>query len=655
MKNKKTFKILMIIAITLIPFIYSFFYLKAFWDPYGNLKDVKIAIVNEDAGSQSGNLGQDLVNKLIEKDVMKIEVVQKDKAQEGLINQEYYATIDIPQDFTSNVKSAETENKVTTTITYSPNQKTNYLASQIISKVVTGMEKDLRSEISKEIVGTLSDSLNEVPDNLEKINDNVAKISDGAKDLNSGTKEFKSGISKLSENYSSFDSGVSKLFDGINSLNSGLELYQSNIEKLKDGTTQIASRAKGLPKVSEGASDIATNSNAINSAIAQYIDANNKSIGDINTALSMIVNNPNSDAQSKAIATQIQKQIADSNATTYGNTIKQKEDALNTGIQTFATSTASLGDLSTALDKLSSSTEEISKAITKLTDGSSSLVNGSSDLKDASGKINTGINKLKTASGDLNTGTSKLVDGTETFNNELSNSIADAKTDLKKLEGLDEFAANPVEINESDYAKVSSYGISFTPYFVSLSLWVGSLILLIVLYFDPHNRFPILGEDADNKFLRFLIYSALATFQGFILGFLLKDLLHYSVTNIWLYYGTFILVANVFFTIIHYLITQLGDLGKLISIVLLVLQLSASGGTFPVETIPEFFQKIHPYMPFTYSLGLIKESIISTDSNLTKHYIIILVSLLIVCYVITLVTELLVKFFKQRKKLREAK
>lgn len=643
MKNSKIFKIIIIIAISLIPFIYSFFYLKAFWDPYGNLGDMKIAIVNEDEGNNNENIGQELVDKLKEKNVVTIDVVSNEEAKDGLVNQKYYATLTIPKDFTQTINSAETENKVTTTLTYSPNQKTNYLASQIISKVVTGVEKDLRSEISKEVVTNLSDNLKEVPDNLNIISDNLGKLSEGAQELTQGTQDFSDGTNKLATNYSNFNNGISDLLDGMTTFNGGMKVFNSNIEKLNKGVADINANSKNLSKLTKGASEIATNSNAINSAISQYIDANNNSIDSINNALDIIINNPNSDAQSIAVASGIKKQISDSNAKALGTALKQKENELNSGIQTFSKSTTSLDDLSSALDTLASSTNSLDEASDKLENGSSNLVIGTSKIKDASNQIKNGIDELTTASSKLNSGSNELLNGTSTFNNEVNNSISDTKTELQKLDGLDEYTANPVKIEESDYSTVNTYGTSFTPYFVSLSLWVGSLILLIVLYYDPHSRFPMLSENANNKILRFLIYAGLATFQGLILGFLLKSLLHFTVTNIWLYYVSFILIANVFFTIIHFLITEFDDVGKLLSIILLVLQLSASGGTFPIETVPAFFQKIHPFMPFTYTMGLLKESIVSEDLGFAKKYSLILLGIICTFIILTVIVEFIKK------------
>ena len=130
----------MVAVVLLIPFMYSFFYLKAYWDPYGHMDDIPVAIVNEDKTVDGQNKGKDLVNSLKKKNTLDISVVNKNKADSGLKNKDYYAVITIPSDFTSDLLSAEQSDKTAATITYSPNQKSNYLASQIINRVVSEVE-----------------------------------------------------------------------------------------------------------------------------------------------------------------------------------------------------------------------------------------------------------------------------------------------------------------------------------------------------------------------------------------------------------------------------------------------------------------------------------------------------------------------------------
>ena len=150
MKKFKTIKmVIVIIAVVCIPIMYSFFYLKSYWDPYGKLKNMTIAMVNLDEGQDGENLGQEFVDSLIEKDVVNIKQVDQDEAERGLIEEDYFAVITIPKTFTEYLNSANSTDKHVATITYSPNQKYNYLASQIINKIVTAAETTLESEVSE--------------------------------------------------------------------------------------------------------------------------------------------------------------------------------------------------------------------------------------------------------------------------------------------------------------------------------------------------------------------------------------------------------------------------------------------------------------------------------------------------------------------------
>lgn len=203
-KSSPIFKIVIWAVVILIPLLYSFFYLKAFWDPYGNLENVKVGIVNLDEGVDGENKGEELKNKLLEKDTLKFESVNPDDANTSLVNGEYYALITIPKDFTLDLKNVENENRKVTTITYSPNKKSNYLASQIINSGVKTIEKELRAQISQTVVGTLTDKLNEVPEKMQEISDGTGKIQEGT--------------NTLATSYEAFDNGVDSAYEGSKSL-----------------------------------------------------------------------------------------------------------------------------------------------------------------------------------------------------------------------------------------------------------------------------------------------------------------------------------------------------------------------------------------------------------------------------------------------------
>ena len=235
LQEKKFFKVIILIVVFCIPIIYSFFYLKSYWDPYGKLENMDVAIVNLDKGKDGENKGKELVDKLVDKNVLKLSTVTEEEANQGLSNQQYYATITIPENFTENLESAKEENKNTATITYRPNQKLNYLASQIINKVVTAAQTEIQTEVSKEVVATLSDNLREVPDSLGKISDGADEIYDGSTSLRDGLKAIKEGTETLDDKYSMFDDGIKTAYEGSNTLAQGTAKVNSGVKDLSRG------------------------------------------------------------------------------------------------------------------------------------------------------------------------------------------------------------------------------------------------------------------------------------------------------------------------------------------------------------------------------------------------------------------------------------
>lgn len=625
MKNKKFMKAIIIIAVIIIPVLYSFFYLKAFWDPYGNLHDMNIAIVNLDEGDNDENLGTELVNKLKDKDTMTITVLNNsDEAQEGLVNQDYYATITIPKNFTKDLNNAENSARKVTTISYSPNQKNNYLASQIINKVVTTVETELRSEVSKKVVGKLSDKLEEVPNKMEEISDGASQLQDGTSQLQSGLQELNKGTNNLSTNYEKFDSGVDSAYAGSNKLANGLNSLNSGADEIYSGTSQLAEKT-----------------NTLNAGVSSYVKGVNQLVSSVN-----------------ATSTQIQKVGED--LVNYQQT--HNPDALNDaakrlqGMQSSSAGSAQLlGTLQSKGTELEQGVNLLNTKVQTLNSGMFTLKQGISSAKTGNEELQKGLKKLSTNSKTIKEGTKQLsngssqalsgsqtlLNGTNTFKNEINNGIENTQEELKNLNGLDEYTSEPVEVDEQDYAQVDSYGVGFAPYFMSISLWVGALIMLIIFYYDPEDRFKLLGRNAQNKYLRAGLYFAISVTQGIVLGFILKAGLGFGVTNIWLYYGTCILTSIVFFSILQFLVIKLGDVGKFLGILLLVLQLAASGGTFPIETVPKFFQSIYKFMPMNYTIRLIKESLIKVDNGMIAKNACILVGIFIVFMAITLIADYL--------------
>lgn len=686
LKNSNAFKAIIFIVVMLIPLIYSFFYLKSYWNPYGNLSDMQIAVVNLDKGKDDKNQGNEFVQSLKDSDTFKICEVSKDEAQEGMKKGNYYATIEIPENFTKCLESASTEDKQIAQVTYSPNQATNYLATQIVNSAVKTIELNLQSKIDKEIIANLASKLNEVPDSLQEISNGADTILNGTESLNDGIKQISDGTNTLSNSYKEFDEGVNSAYTGSKSLNSGISQVSDGVETLKNGgksldsaidqinqgADQLSSQgAEGITELSTGVTDLNTGAKTLNDGVAEYVTGVNTLSENTEVFLNKLIKTAdalgdNCDPTLKAFATQAQGFFAKDPKTNMngfesvavgGKKVTAGSNSLYAGTQKLAKGTEKLGTLTNGIQSLKTALTQVKQGTTSLNNGINSLQNGTTQLSKGSKSLETGLEKLSSSSSTVDNaistlnegsktaynGSNQLVEGVKTFKTSIDEGMQDTKEQLKSLNGIEEFGENPVEFKTEEYGKVDSYGIAFTPLFLCIGLWVGALMAYVVLYYDHDERFGIFGMNAKNKILQNLIYLGLGAVEGLITGWLLKAGLGFEVQNMVLYYGSSILIGITFMSIIQFLIRNFGDIGKFLALIILVLQLAAAGGTFPIETIDKAFQAVSPYLPMTYSIKLLREVLVPTASNFKGTYIEILVGIIAVTMLITFVVDIINK------------
>ena len=651
--NKKTnnwFKYVVIIAVLLVPFMYSFFYLKAYWNPYGkgNIDNLPVAVVNKD----SGDKGKELIDNIKESKKLKLSIVSNDEATDGLNDGKYYAIISIPKDFTSSMNSASSTNKRHATITYSPNQKSNYLSSQIINTVVLTVEKNLDNTVNSKIVENLSDKLKAVPTQLNTISTGFGKLSEGTSQIENGASELKSGSEQLKNGINEAYNGSKTITDGVNASIENLKNDKSeaiDTQTLNNIKNQVTSsvnatftdtykNAIGVQAVETVKAQYENNINLLKQGILANISA--FGITDVDAYCNSSSVNPGlaNYCSSYLGLVSLNNQLNDSSSVIY-------QSIYNTAItsaQKSAVQTASNVSETVAKQVATSAKETATnKSIASLT-----------PLQEGLNNLTSGLAKLNTGSNDLYNGTVKLNEGTTTLNNsvkaskvELDNKISSTKSEMKKVDGLSKYSKMPIKAETKEVNKVSSYGTAFSPLFISIALWVGSLMLFMVLYFDKEKRFGLLGIDSKKRVKRTLAYHGLASASGLILGILLQLLLDFSITNVLLYYVSIILIANCFLAIVEFLIETFGDIGKFIALIILVLQLAAAGGTFPIETVTKGFRWLHPLLPMTYTINLLKESLVSVENNLLTQNMLYV----FIIFVVFFGLNIILNFMKQKK------
>lgn len=701
MKLKTVIKCsVLILGIIIIPLLYSFFYLGAFWDPYNSLKTLPVAVVNDDRGAvingQSRNLGNEAVDELVKNGSLKFIRTNDSDARKGAEGTKYYAVITFPANFSSSIATASTPDKQVAQISYEANKKRNYIAAQIMKTAITQLEETARGNVDKELTSTLSSKLREVPGQLGTLNTGLKTLGTGADTLKNGSAQAAGGARSLYSGITSLDAGLSGASDGAKALGSGLDSLNGGLSRASAGAKQLAAAtAQNLPALESGAAELNSGAKNLLAQLGKGPDASHPTVYDgvtgvdsgtasyvsavDSTLYTMITSDPASPqllagyeqslgqaeaayaaATDPTAKVQYGEQIqmlsnlvtiygvatdpsvtnesefeaalvkaANSDPTkqsvvSSGAALKTGADGLasqfsdggafKAGVSQLAAGTAALAGKKADLDKLGANINELSSALAALQNGSSKAASGAKQLsgglssaKSGSAALASGGKALAAANGELSDGAGKLSDGISKAQKGVGDSIKTADNETKSLSGLDDYAKAPVSVKENNLDPVPNYGTAFAPYFMSLSLWVGALLMFFGIYLDADERIKVLSRHSDKKLVRVGAFALIGVAQAVVLALIVQFGLGLKVDNTGVFYSSCILISLVFISIVEFLIVNFKDVGKFLSIAFLVLQLTSCGGTFPMETVPKFFNVLYPYMPMTYSVGLLKE------------------------------------------------
>ena len=502
----------------------------------------------------------------------------------------------------------------------------------------------------------LSSGASSLQSGLKDYTAGVSSAYDGAASLESGVKQYTAGVSTAADGAKTLSSGVSQLSQGITSFSgyytnayNALKAYQATgneqyltaavngFEQLSGSVTTLDTTAQYIAtkttELSGGLSAIDKNSATLNNG-ASSLKTGLETLSSKNTAL-------NSGASTLA-----------SGASTLNSGIKTYTDGvtsaaggasqLKDGTNTLAASAPALADGVKALDDgagaLSSGLNTLNAKVPALSDGVSSLNNGAgklltganqlsggaNSLSDGANTLNNGILTLQTGTYELSDGAMRLKDGINTAKEGVDESVEDTNEQLKALDGLAEYSEEPVSTETTFVEPVENYGSAFAPYFMGLSLWVGGLMIYFGIYLDYNRKIKSLTKDSNRIVMRTMLFGLISMAQGALLAIVIKDILHITVNNPAMLFGACMLVSLTFMTIIQFCIINLGDVGKFVSLLLLILQLTSCAGTFPIETQNGFFRAINKVLPMTYSTQLFKEAISGTPCANARNSAVIL-------------------------------
>lgn len=400
-------------------------------------------------------------------------------------------------------------------------------------------------------------------------------------------------------------SPITQLKVGISALN----------QAVNEGSNGNPSLKEGIQKIYEGITD-PDETKGLGAAIKELDKAINsgkdgkKSMVDGVSELHDAIVNPDPE---EGLAAAVQKLYDGITIGVDGN------KALVEGVEELKDGTAQLAPgLSEAYD-----------GVQKLSDGAYELSDGAMQLKDGIGTLNgkmpslaNGVGSLADGSNDLYDGMNQLLDGSANLNSALTKG-ADKIADKLVIDSKDasDFASDAVKLKEKSMYEIKNYGTGFAPYFISLGLWVGALLMFFIISDNVDSE---LNATTSSVVLgKYLTYAGIGVIQAVGLSLFVMAL-GLRPSSIPLYIGFNVFLSLVFIAIIQNLIYLAGDVGRLTATVALLLQLTACGGTFPEQLLPGFFRAINPYVPFTYSVSALREIICGPDIRVLNKDIIVL-------------------------------
>ena len=280
---KNHFMVIVVIAITLIPSIYTVLFLGSMWDPYGNTGSLPVAIVNEDKpviyGGKEINIGEQLCDNLRKNDQLKFNFVDERVALDGLENGTYYMVLVVPENFSQNSTTLTSENPQKMQLDYYVNPGTNYIASKFGESGVKSIKESINKSVINTYATTIYSKLDTIGDGFSKAADGSGQIYDGVGQLRSGNFQITDGLKTLSngcltlkEGTGTLEDGLKQYTNGVSQVNDGVAQLHSGVPLLKDGVSQLQN---GAVQLKDGTNQLVSNNEALNDGAAQLLDGLN--------------------------------------------------------------------------------------------------------------------------------------------------------------------------------------------------------------------------------------------------------------------------------------------------------------------------------------------------------------------------------------------
>ena len=673
-----------IIGITILPALYAWFNIASNWDPYSNTDQLPFAVCSQDAGYSYKtieiNAGDSIIDGLKSNPKMKWDFVSEKEAKDGVKDGKYYAAVVIPKDFSENLLSIVSGKFKQAKLQYYVNEKKNAVATKITDKGVEAIEESIGSEYVDSLGKTLGTALGLAADEFSSKKGEVAdRVASDLKETKKDIKVFKKSVDVLIDTLDSIDDlvksnkalkpGIEKSLkkagvfnDDIKSILTATKGTASNVTASLDGIigsgstymTSISDKAdEAFDLIDTDATKAADKLEKIKVVNQKIISVNNKVITilenmqknlgiDCSKAIKQL---QDANKKQEAIISQVDSACATLRATgKLPKSVQSKiKSAINKADQSLAKAESSYIKLKPKLDKvvdkafsvfddvsefinvLKAGPEQIDIVLDNALDTTANLKKALKDLKSflttVDKRIDKVIVKVKDVKGD----------------NIIENIILPI---VKDPNALGKFVSSPVSYDTHRIYPRKNYGSAMTPFYSTLAIWVGALVLVAVLNVELSKKEKEKLGNPNNVqcyFGRYLAFFAIGQLQALIIA--LGDLFFLKIQcdSPVLFVLTCMLSSLIYSLIIYSLTVTFSVIGKAVAVIILVLQVAGSGGTFPIEVLPGPFKAMSVFLPFRYGINALRETVAGVDTSLYLQDIGILCIYILVALFIGLV------------------
>ena len=664
---------IIIIGLIFLPSMYAWPNILSSWDPYSHTNNIKVAVISEDEGAtvegKNVNLGESLITNLKGNKNLDWQFVSsKQQAEDGVKIGDYYASIVIPKSFSSDITSITRGELKKATIEYSVNEKINAISPKITNSGASALANTIGKNFVEVANGVIFEKLHEAGikyeenlPTLEKIKGEIFKINDNFTNYENSLNEL---IGKVDRGYNvlniiqrtlpEIDKAATNSImlanktdvtitdiEGFNEKIIGA--IREHLEDVLNISSEIIDVAKVIQNKTDSVEDVKTNMKVLDSRlevvykkldvvknIFEYFNSlSNQNI--FKNQLNVIENIESSVSKLRSINEEIYKNID-----YYDNISDDKKEEvikfsqrINKDVTEFNSKLNS--DIAPQLQQV------LSRVDNKVQDISEIISAAQAELPSVNKQISETEEKIQTAYGKLLKLQSEMPI--------IKSKVQELVNQIKKSEGVDsstlfnflkvdykqqaEFFANPVQLKENQLYHIKNYGSAMTPFYTVLSIWVGALLmssLLTTKVEDEENKY----KPYQKYFGRGLLFMIISLLQTLIITLGDMYLLGTQANSPYRFVIYALLISLLFSAIIYTTVCLLGNVGKAVCIILLVLQIGSSGGTFPIQMTSSFFQTLYPKVPFTYSIGLLREAVggvyipaVNRDMKILLTYLVI--------------------------------